>query len=202
MEFNFRDLVDLLGIDAPVHFTPKDELNRQDYVFCKYMGEDECAAIIAGNHDMNTQYDDSDVGLHFPDIGIEDYFELENSRNPVGIQTHIREVSSLMCIKLEDIPIVFAVHCVLHEYGHWLYFKETGLTAYEFCQQEKKERQPYENITREIYNIPDWHPSKWFYAERYDEEIYSKFSSEQEANKYALDHIEDAMRTVFEKQNR
>ena len=49
MEFNFRDLVDLLGIDAPVHFTPKDELNRQDYVFCKYMGEDECAAITAAN---------------------------------------------------------------------------------------------------------------------------------------------------------
>jgi len=50
--------------------------------------------------------------------------------------------------------------------------------------------------------MPDWHPSKWYYAERYDEEIYSKFSSEQEANKYALGHIEDAMKTVFEKQNR
>ena len=33
MEMNFRNLVEVLGIDAPVHFTPKDKLDKQNYVF-------------------------------------------------------------------------------------------------------------------------------------------------------------------------
>lgn len=165
------------------------------------MGDEETAAIIAGNHDPDANYDNSDLGLHFPDLGLEEYYELEKARNPVGISTHICEISSQMNIKIEDIPIVFAVHCVLHEYGHWIYFKETGLTSYEYCEQEKKERQPYENTAREIYKMPNGDPYKRYLAGRYDKEIYSKFSSESAANKYALEHIQDALSIVFEKQN-
>ena len=198
MEMNFRNLVEVLGIDAPVHFTSKDKLNKQNYVFCKFMGDNETAAIIAGNHDPNVHYDDSDLGLHFPDLSLEEYYELEKARNPVGISNHICEVSSQMKININDIPIVFAVHCVLHEYGHWLYFKKTGLTSYQYCEQEKNERQPYENTAREIYKMPDWDPYKRYLAERYDKEIYSKFSSEAAANKYALEHIQDALTKIFE----
>ena len=85
MEMNFRNLVEVLGIDAPVHFTTKDKLNKQNYVFCKFMGDNEMAAIIAGNHDPNVHYDDSDLGLHFPDLSLEEYYELEKARNPVGL---------------------------------------------------------------------------------------------------------------------
>ena len=94
------------------------------------------------------------------------------------------------------------LYCVLHEYGHWLYFKETGLTSYEYCEQEKKERQPHEKVAREIYEMPDWDPYKQYLAERYEKEIYSQFTSEQAANKYALEHIEEAMQAVFDQQNR
>ena len=138
MEMNFRNLVEVLGIDAPVHFTPKDKLDKQNYVFCKFMGDDETAAIIVGNHDPNVHYDNSDLGLHFPDLSLEEYYELEKARNPVGISNHICEVSSQMKVNIDDIPIMFAVHCVLHEYGHWIYFKKTGLTSYQYCEQEKK----------------------------------------------------------------
>ena len=198
MDISFRDLVVLLKFNAPVHFTPKEKLNKQNYVFCKFMGDEESTAIIAGNHNPNVNYDNSDIGLYFPDLGLEEYYELEKSRNPIGISTHICEISSQMSINIEDIPIVFAVHCVLHEYGHWLYFNETGLSSYEYCEQEKKERQPYENTAREIYKMPDWDPYKRYLAERYDKEIYSKFSSEHAANKYALEHIEEAVRKVFD----
>lgn len=61
MDVSFRDLVNLLGIKAPIHFTPKEKLNKQNYVFCKFMGDEESAAIIAGNHDPNTNYDSSDM---------------------------------------------------------------------------------------------------------------------------------------------
>lgn len=201
MDIKFRELVAILKIDAPVHFTPKEMLNKKDYVYCKFMGDEECAAITAGNHDPHREYNNSDIGLYFPDIGVEEYYESEQTRNPVGIQTHICEVSSQMIINIEDIPIVFAVHCVLHEYGHWIYFKETGLTSYEYCEQERKERLPHEKTAREIYKMPDWLPYKRYLAERYDKEIYSQFSSEQAANKYALAHIKDAIETVLEKQN-
>lgn len=202
MDIKFRELVAILKIDAPVHFTPKEMLNKKDYVYCKFMGEEECAAITAGKHDPLANYDDSDIGLHFPDIGVEEYYELEKNRNPAGIRTHICEASSQMIINIEDIPIAFAVHCVLHEYGHWLYFKETGLTSYEYCEQERKERQPHEKVARGIYEMPDWDPYKQYLAERYEKEIYSQFTSEQAANKYALEHIEEAVQAAFDQQNR
>ena len=198
MDIGFRNLVDWLEIDAPVHFTPKEKLNKQDYVFCRFMGDEEKAAIIAGTHDSNTRYDDRDIGLHFPDLELKEYYELEKARNSVGIRNHICDISCQMTIKIEDIPLVYAVHCVLHEYGHWIYFKETGLTSYEYCEQEKKERQPHEITAKKIYEMPDWDPYKIYLAERYDKEIYSKFSSEAAANKYALDHIQESMKRVFE----
>lgn len=197
MDICFRDLVALLNVDAPVHFTPKDKLNKQNYVFYKFMGDEEFAAIIAGNHDPNANYDISDIGLHFPDLGLEEYYELEKARNPVGISTHIYEISSQIRINIEDIPIVFAVYCVLHEYGHWLHFKKSGLTSCEYYEQEKKERLPHENTAREIYKMADWDPYKRYLAERYDREIYSKFSSEAAANKYALEHIQESLNKIY-----
>ena len=37
MDIEFRELVAILKIDAPVHFTPKEMLNKKDYVYCKFM---------------------------------------------------------------------------------------------------------------------------------------------------------------------
>jgi len=198
LSIDFRDIVKILDIDAPVHFTPKDKINKKNYVFCRFMGNDECAAIISGRHDPNASYDNCDIGLHFPDIDVEEYCALETIRNPVAISSYINNISNQMPVYLSEIEVLFAIHCVLHEYGHWLYFLSTGMTSFEYCEAEKKERQPYENTAKEIYDMPDWHPNKRILAEKYEKEIYSQFSSELAANQYALEHIMEAMVKVRE----
>lgn len=198
MNLDFRKIVELLEIDAPVHFTAKDKLNKKDYVFCRFMSKAEQEAIIEGKHSLDKTYDSSDLGLHFPDIKTDEYYELELKRNPVAITSHIKELSSQMIVYTNEIPLLFAVHCILHEYGHWIYFLGTGMSSYEYCESEKRIRQPYEKIAKEIYSMPDWHPYKLIAAEQYEENIYSQFSSEKAANQYASEHIIDSMKKVRE----
>lgn len=114
MDIEFRELVAILKIDAPVHFTPKEMLNKKDYVYCKFMGEEECAAITAGKHDPLANYDDSDIGLHFPDIKW-----LEPPVRSLGPE--IRGVSTpLLTLSCHRIGHTFAKKTVTHLGGCFL----------------------------------------------------------------------------------
>ncbi len=196
MDISFKKIVELLEIDAPTHFTAKDKLDKENYVSCRIMGEVEKNSIIAGIHDPKCNYDSSDTGLHFPDISATEYYELETKRNSVAIKCRINDISNKMIVYLSEIPIVFATYCVLHEYGHWIYFLNTKMTPYEYCEAERKERAPYEKIAKELYEMPDNSPIKIALAEKFDREIYSQFSSEKAANKYAFEHIADVISKV------
>lgn len=196
MNLDFRKIVELLEIDAPVHFTPKSQLNKKDYVFCLFMGNEEKSAIKAGTHTLNGNYDTSDIGLHFPDIEIEEYYELESNRNPFAINSHIGKISNQMIVYPTEIPLLFALHCILHEYGHWIYFLSTGMSSYDYCEEEKKVRQPYEKMVNNIYKMPDCSLYKRIAAKKYEEEIYSQFPSEKSANQYAAEHILEAVTKI------
>ena len=115
--------------------------------------------------------------------------------------THTRQLQKYKDFLIHDGEIYFKTDDINLFNDSISYFKETGLTSYEYCEQERKERLPHEKTAREIYKMPDRLPYKRYLAERYDKEIYSQFSSEQAANKYALAHIKDAIETVLEKQN-
>lgn len=195
MNLSFREIVEILDIDAPIHFTPREQLDKTDYVFCRYMGNAERDAIMTGNYNPDTRYDDDDIGLHFPDISVDEYYELETVRNPVAIHSHICDISSKMVVPVSEFPVFFSVHCALHEYGHWIYFLNSGMSAYEFCMAETQVRKPYEKMAQDIYNIPDWAPHKTALAKKY-EEIYSHFPSEAAANQYAMNHIVEAIAKI------
>jgi len=77
MEINYRQLVSILNIDAPIHFTPRDQLDKTNYVSCRFMGDDERDAILTGTHLPDGYYDSSDIGLYFPDIDVEEHYNLE-----------------------------------------------------------------------------------------------------------------------------
>ena len=198
MTITFKKIIDLLCIDAPIQLTPKEKLDKTNYVFCKIMGEEESKARLDGTHNKESDYDTSDVGLHFPDIDIDiyEYYKLEEARNSVGINACIEELSNQTIILIEEIPIVWAIYSVLHEYGHWLHFNNSNLTSFEYCEKERIERQPYEKTAREIYEMPDWDPAKFHLAKRYHLEIYSQFTSEKYANEYAKKHFLEALETV------
>lgn len=115
-ELTFRNIVKLLAVDAPVHYTSKDELDKENHVFCRHMGNAEADAIRTGTYRPECHYDSDDVGLHFPDIKIIEYYPLERQRNPVAIESCLGRISCQMRVFPDEIPIVHSVYCVLHEY--------------------------------------------------------------------------------------
>lgn len=193
---DFRKLIEILNIDAPVHFTPRDKLNKKDYVMCKMMGEEEVKAIVDGTHNPNKKYNDEDLGLYFPDVDIDEYLQLENERNPMAINSRIAELSFITRVYIKEYSLVIAIYTILHEYGHWKYFLESGKTSYEYCEMEKSIRQPTEKIWKQIYNMNDHDPMKCILGEKYNTEIYSQFPSEKYADDYAKEHFLESMGVV------
>ena len=194
MKISFRKLVSILEIDVPIHFTPEDELKRDNYVFCRFMGEAEKEAVLSGTHELGIIYNENDVGLHLPDIDIERYYELEKGRNPVAIRSVISAISYRMRVCISEIPLVYSIYCILHEYGHWLFFQNSGMTSYDYCKSEAEIREKYVPLNKKILNMPDCDPSKYLLAREFHEKIYSQFPSELAANKYALENIEKSMK--------
>lgn len=196
VDISIRQLVELMDIDSPIYFTEKDKLNRENYFYFQPMGEAEVEAIRNHNHNPQCDYDPAGSGLHLPDITATEYLELENSRNPVGIESIFNLISQQMIAFIAEYPILLATFSVLHEYGHWIHFKNSGKTPYEYAQEEANERKLHEKTVRGIYLMDDWDPYKVIQARRYHNEIYSQYTSEKFANEYAMEHFADALEKV------
>lgn len=196
MDISIRQLVELMGIDSPIYFTEKEKLNKENYFYFQAMGEAEVEAIRNRNHNPQNDYDPSGSGLHLPDITATEYHELENSRNPVAVEFIIDLISQHMIAFKTEYPILLATFSVLHEYGHWVHYKNSGKTPYEYAQMETNERKPYEKTVRGIKAMDDWNPFKIILGRRYHNEIYSKFTSEKFANEYAMEHFADVLEKV------
>lgn len=108
----------------------------------------------------------------------------------------INLISQQMIAFVVEYPILLATFSVLHEHGHWIHFKNSGKTPYEYMQMEANERKPHEETVRGIYLMADWDPYKVFLARRYHNENYSQYTSEKFANEYALEHFADALERV------
>lgn len=196
MDISIKQLVELLDVDSPLCFTEKEKLNKENYFYFQPMGDAEKEAIRNRTHDPQCVYDPTGSGLHLPDIMSSEYFQLENGRNPVAVESIINQISQQMMAFEVEYPILLSLFCVLHEYGHWVHFKNSGKSPYEYAQMEANERTQHEKTAQGIYAMDDWDPYKILLARRYHNEIYSQFTSEKFANEYALEHFADAIEKV------
>lgn len=96
MAIGFMDIVRLLNIDAPVHFAPREKLDKQNYVSTRIMSDEERDAIFDHTHDISKNYNCAEVGLYFPDIEVDEYYSLECQRNPVAIEVEIEELQGFI----------------------------------------------------------------------------------------------------------
>ena len=196
MDISIKLLVEVLGIDAPLYFTDRDKLNKENYFFFQPMGEEEIKAIRNGEHNPQYQYSPTGIGIHLPDITACEYLERENDRNPIAIEYIIGLISHEMIVFLPEYSILLATFCVLHEYGHWVHFQNAGKSSYEYAQMEKNERKQYADKEYEIRTLDDWNPLKMILARDFHKNIYSQFTSEKFANEYAMKNFSDALGKV------
>ncbi len=131
----FRQLVEHLKnfiSDVPVHFTPIDELDKTNYVSCRFIGNEEANAIQHGIHYAETPYNNSDVGIHLPDITIDQFYRLEKQRNPAAISIIFENLTAGRKMYIKEQQLWFALFCILHEIGHWKYFIQSGLSSLDY----------------------------------------------------------------------
>lgn len=196
MDISVKQLVELLDFGSPVFFTEKEKLNKENYFYFQPMGDAEKEAIQNCTYDPQCVYDPTGRGLHMPDVMSSEYFQLESGRNPVAVESIINHISQRMMVFNVEYPILLSLFCVLHEYGHWVHFKNSGKSPYEYARMEANERAEHEKTAQGICAMDDWDPYKIVLARRYHNEIYSNFTSEKFANEYALEHFADAIKKV------
>lgn len=200
IDFNsvtFRKMVDCLGsylCDVPVHYTPVEKLDKTNYVSCRFMGNEEANAIRNGTHDPEIKYDNSDVGLYFPDIAINEYYSLELRRNPAAQNVIVHNLTITRKMYVKEQKLWFALFCILHEIGHWKHFKQSGLLAVDYEKSENSVRDLYEKQGDMIRIIPDCiFMRKYYLAEQHYRESHSAIPSEKYADEYALQNFDEAL---------
>lgn len=197
----FRELIEILELDkiAPIHFQKLEDISKNNYVFFRYLGNEEKKALINGTHDENKRYDNSDLGVYLPDIDIKQCYIIETKRNPFSISYVNEQISYKMgCVWTKELYLVWSLYCALHEVGHWLDFVNSGKTSYEFSIMEKGYREEIDREAEMLYNMNDYFPQKRILAEEYVRKYY-EIPSEKAANDYAFSNFVPALNKVREK---
>lgn len=186
----FKEIWEILKPDVspPCHFHPLETLNKQNYVSCQFLGIAEFNALRNGSHSNTTEYDQSDVGVHFPDTDIATFLHLEQNRNPINIDQVMDDISNLFLIYQVEYAVVFSIYCILHEIGHWKHFVDSGKQAYEYYLEDLNNRKDLLRIRQFIYDLPNDSPLKKVLSIDYNKQ-YRNIPSEYAADQFAFSHI-------------
>ncbi len=195
MIIKLTDLVTILHLDekAPIHYQPPENLNRENYIFFRFMSQQEKTDIENKSWNKNTEYPKEELGIYVPDVTIDEFIDLEKERNYV--HEIINLVSYTITVPMDEYNLVFAIFCLLHEVGHWIHFKKMGLTSYDYFQWDKRYRADLVCDGNKIYNMPDNSFEKHILVREYNER-YRKIPSEMAADTYALEHINESINIV------
>lgn len=162
------------------------------------MGNEEAEAIRHGNHNTGTQYDNSDAGIHLPDVTIDQFYRLEERRNPAAQRVILSELNANRKMYIKEQNLWFALFCILHEVGHWEHFKQSGLSAFDYEKSEHDIRDKFEKIGDKICKIPEsiFYTEKIRCAEQFHKESHKQIPSEKAADEYAFQHFKLGLATV------
>lgn len=87
--------------------------------------------------------------------------------------------------------VIFCVFCILHEVGHIIHFKDSGLSSKEYMEKYKMEYDIYEcKKTQELDGITNGERDK--VLKKYDK-LYREIEPEKRADMYALSEISKAL---------
>jgi hypothetical protein len=178
-------LCELLGIEerAPVYYDTDIAIReRLQVLFVEKEFQKESIDYV----DSEGCYEQ---GIHIQDIPVNEYVKRERIGNPPNysyllnmIQGHIKKYP----IKMES--LLYASFCLFHEEGHWVDFKQSGLTGKEFMIRDAEFRTPVKKLGFKIIKMDNSDPFKHFLAKEHTEQ-YRAIPSEKSADLYALNRL-------------
>jgi hypothetical protein len=184
-----RELINILDLNklAPIHFV--DVNNNKKYIECVHMTEEEMNDFENNCWNKEKEYNQDGLGIYIPDITVEELYDLENYRNSTNLRKVINDISCLFQVRIDKQKIIFATYVVLHEIGHWINFKKSGMTSLEYSLWDSEFRKVASQYSAKVRAMPNNLPVKYLYAEK-AVEMYKNIPSEKLADEYAFKNIE------------
>lgn len=197
IDLMFSEIIEILHLDeiAPIHLQTKEELSKENYVFCRCISYEEAEAMSNETYDASKEYDKSDMGVYLPDISVDEYYNLEMKRNPFNINSVMSEIAKDKIVWIKEYSLLVGIYTVLHEVGHWIYFIGSNKTGPEFSMIEKEHRSKLCELREQIYSMNDYLPQKRVLAEEFNRR-YRDIPSEKAADKYAFSNFWNALDAI------
>lgn len=182
------ELVNILGVNklAPIHLM--ENYNEWKFAECKHLTDKERDDFQQGYWIEGKEYDTSALGVYLANTDIEKYYEFENKYNPWQLKDVLDDISYLFILNIKDRPIVCVTYAILHEVGHWINFKKSGMTSIEYGKWDSNFRREPSECSKFVREMPYNHPMKLVYAKEAVKK-YRNIPSEKLADEYAFENL-------------
>lgn len=132
-----QDIVNKLDIDksVPVHYHIPLENSLLGQFYCKFISEKEVDDYKNNSWKIKDNYNNSSLGLYLPDSDTETAYKYEMNRNNTSVNETITELSFIEKVPIDKKHLFYCIYAILHETGHWVHFKNSGLSNLEFAKE-------------------------------------------------------------------
>lgn len=182
---------------APVHFFT--ELSCNNSPICKIITDREIEDYKRKHFTKETNYNDSELGIYFPNNTISEMYEIQNKSNFIRQDDVLNDIEDYLEFNNEERILIYGIYTILHEIGHWLYFKASGKTSIEYCLWDSKLRDKCMKFGDKIFKMTDKEEQINFAFEH--TEMYKNIPAEKAADEYAFEHIKEKYSLVNEYMN-
>lgn len=184
-----KELVEIMSTEKIVQFRfiPFDgEDPRPRFHF---ISTEKWNAYKNGNIDKHIDYynGDDDIFIYMPDVTEQELFAYVMQTGAQYISDAIKQISYIFKVANEERVRVYAIYAILHEMGHYLFFKNSHMTSIEYGDWEVEYRIPALAFNEYLKSDDT---ARMLYMPRLIE-MYKSIPSEIEADKYAFSTIEE-----------
>jgi hypothetical protein len=160
---------------------------------CKTVSNCEANKLFGCNKD-ETAWDSSE-GVYIPNCSVADIYSMRNPLTTSHFELSIDMINSVKAIPKNEIKLAYTIFCILHEFGHWDYFINSGMSSKTFIEFLNPYRQKIVNKENSIKALPNYDMTKKAQEREYNIE-YNELPDEKAANSYALRNIALALEKV------
>ena len=189
-----RKLVEIMNVEDIVQFrfVPLDVDPRPSFHFISNEKWNAYRNSTIEQRDLITSEDD--LFIYIPDVTEKELYSYIMQIGPQYAYDALKQISFIFNFTNEERDLVYAIYTILHETGHYVFYKNSHMTSIEYGDWELEFRIPALVFNEYLKSLPN-DSDRIMYMPRLFE-MYKAIPSEIEADKYAFSIIADKYELV------
>jgi Uncharacterized protein conserved in bacteria len=156
--------------------------------------EFRCITIEEYNDYINRRYckhkyNEDELGIYILNLSVSDFYNSDYNSDKYkryGIVKTLKNINRITSTMYYKDELVYTTFVILHEVGHWVHFKGSGMKSLDYYLWDINNRNKYINYIGKNRNSD---PAEIF-------SMYRKIPSEKAADEYALENIKDVLEKI------